>query len=186
MCSEAGVMVKICCIEGCNNKSRNRGMCIKHYTRFRRTGSPYKTISEREYHGMRNTRVYRLWANIINRCENKNTPDYPRYGGRGIYICKKWRNSFTAFYNDVGDPPFEDAQLDRIDNDDGYKPENVRWVDNLENGNNRHYEAGGVTYQKSSNRYIAQCRYYGESYYLGCFKTYAEAARAYRNFRGLD
>jgi len=179
-------MVKICCIEGCNNKSRTREMCVKHYTRFLRTGSPYKTLSGVERHGMSGTRVYKLWCNIIDRCENENTPDYVRYGGRGIYMCRKWRSSFMAFYNDVGDPPFEDAQLDRIDNDDGYKPDNVRWVDNLENCNNRFYGSSGVTYLKKINRYTAECRHYGERHYLGCFKTYAEAARAYRNFRGLD
>lgn len=65
-----------------------------------------------------------------NRCHNPNQPHYPRYGGLGIKVCDEWRNSFEAFYRDIGEPP-KDGQrwsLDRIDVYKGYEPANVRWA----------------------------------------------------------
>ena len=52
-------------------------------------------------------------------------------------MCEEWKNDFSNFYRDVGDIPFEGAELDRIDNDKGYEPNNVRWVNHKTNSNNR-------------------------------------------------
>lgn len=71
--------------------------------------------------------VYRVWGNMIQRCTNPNLDRYKDYGGRGITVCERWRNSFEAFYADVGDRP-EGMFLDRINNDGNYEPNNVRWV----------------------------------------------------------
>lgn len=87
-------------------------------------------------HGMRNTPLYAIWCAIIQRCTNPNDPAYPNYGGRGITICDQWRHDFVAFRDHVGDPP-PDLTLDRIDNDRGYEPGNVRWATRAEQNRNR-------------------------------------------------
>lgn len=78
-------------------------------------------------HSMHNTAIYHVWENMKQRCYNKNNKDYKNYGGRGISICKEWRESFEVFYKDMGDPP-SNLTLDRINNDDGYFSNNCRWV----------------------------------------------------------
>lgn len=88
-------------------------------------------------HGKTNTREYKIWAHIVQRCTNPKRVQYHRYGGRGIKICERWRNDFAAFFEDMGPAPFPDAQIDRKDNDGHYEPGNCRWVTPTENKRNR-------------------------------------------------
>lgn len=88
-------------------------------------------------HGMRHTRVYRIWNAMRQRCHNPKQPHYERYGGKGIAVCERWRQSFTAFYEDMGDPPSEVHSIDRIDPTGNYEPANCRWATPLEQRHNR-------------------------------------------------
>jgi pentatricopeptide repeat protein len=72
------------------------------------------------------TRAYSCWVRMKQRCFNPNQKDYPNYGARGISVCERWLE-FANFYEDMGDPP-PGLTLDRIDNDRGYGPGNVRWA----------------------------------------------------------
>lgn len=76
--------------------------------------------------------LYRTWKHIIDRCTNPNARQWKDYGGRGIAICSEWRLSFAAFaaYIELvlGDKPTTKHTLDRIENDSGYEPGNVRWA----------------------------------------------------------
>jgi hypothetical protein len=77
-------------------------------------------------HGQSNTQVYSVWQAMISRTTNPTDKDYKRYLGRGITVCDRWRD-YSNFLADMGERP-PGLTLDRIDNDKGYYPENVRWT----------------------------------------------------------
>jgi len=110
-------------------------------------------------HGFANkpwSREYSAWVHLRQRCLNANNPRYHDYGGRGITVCDRWKDSFENFLEDMGECPKNKSSLDRIDNDGPYSPENCRWADDTEQANNsRHckYETfNGVT--KSTAQWI--------------------------------
>ena len=86
-------------------------------------------------HGKSKTKIYYVWRGMRNRCNNKNTKSYPDYGGRGIRVCDRW-DSFDNFYADMGDKPFRGAEINRIDNDKDYDPDNCNWVTKTKNLSN--------------------------------------------------
>jgi hypothetical protein len=93
-------------------------------------------IGRKGTHCKTNTKVYRAWSKCKERCYNQTCKRYPKYGGRGITVCDRWKNSFENFYADMGDPPSREHTLGRIDNDKGYTPDNCRWETPTEQMNN--------------------------------------------------
>lgn len=85
---------------------------------------------------------YRAFAAMKNRCLNPRQARFKDYGGRGITVCDRWlrgdgsRTGFECFLMDIGPKPGPAFTLDRIDNDRGYEPSNVRWATRLEQGRN--------------------------------------------------
>lgn len=77
-----------------------------------------------------------VYKNMKSRCYCESNVGYKDYGGRGIYICDSWLESFKNFYVDMQAAYAPGLEIDRIDNDKGYSPENCRWVTRAENCRN--------------------------------------------------
>lgn len=88
-------------------------------------------------HGMWGTRVYSIWNNMKNRCDNTSCLKTAKnYHDRGINYCLKWA-SFEGFYEDMGSPPSSRHTLDRINGDEGYYKKNCRWATYSQQNKNR-------------------------------------------------
>lgn len=88
----------------------------------------------RRRHGATGTRDYRIWHNMTRRCRDQKNPAYPEYGGRGIKMAPEFE-TYEGFIAHMG--PSNGLTLDRIDNNGGYVPGNVRWTDRTTQGRNK-------------------------------------------------
>lgn len=97
-------------------------------------------------HGLEGSPIYLVWRDMKQRCYNEKNASWKYYGARGIKVCDRW-NKFENFFEDMSPRP-DKYQLDRIDNEKGYEPNNCRWVSCAENNNNRRNS------KKNRHRYI--------------------------------
>jgi hypothetical protein len=86
-------------------------------------------------HGHAETRTYKAWENMKQRCLNQRHPAWPDYGARGITVCARWMD-FRNFLADMGEVP-PSLSLERVDNDSGYGPDNCTWATRLQQNRNR-------------------------------------------------
>lgn len=107
-------------------------------------------------HGKANSRAYKVWVSMKQRCLNPKSTGYPLYGGRGITISDDWL-SFAKFYEDMGDPP-EGSSIERLDNDRGYFKDNCQWADRSQQNINKGYQnkttnIRNISYNQRDNSY---------------------------------
>lgn len=122
-------------------------------------------------HGLSKDKFYQVWNGIKQRCYNVNNKNYHNYGGRGITVCDEWYNNFQAFYDwSMENGYYDGLQIDRIDNNKGYSPDNCRWVDRYANNNNRRNNIL-FTYNNKTQSLSAWCRELNISY-KSCMTRY--------------
>lgn len=88
-------------------------------------------------HGFTNHPLWKTYKMMMARCYNPKTNGFDCYGGRGIHVCKRWRESFTNFTHDMGPKPSPSLTLERKDNSGNYTPDNCKWATTTEQGANR-------------------------------------------------
>lgn len=88
-------------------------------------------------HGGHGTLTYTRWKSMIQRCTDPSADNFKHYGGKGVMVCDRWRESFAAFRDDMGECPSVAMTLDRRDNSRGYEPGNCRWATKAEQNQHR-------------------------------------------------
>lgn len=87
--------------------------------------------------GHRVTPEWSAWKGMKQRCYLPTNAKFSLYGGRGIRVCKRWRNSFETFLADMGRKPSPSHSLERRDVDGDYEPNNCRWATQKEQCRNQ-------------------------------------------------
>lgn len=99
-----------------------------------------RLLSRNTKHGQGTANNYTVefstWRRIKQRCYNAKAPHYKDYGGRGIIMSDEWKNSFTAFFSDMGLRPSSLHSIDRINNDGNYEKGNCKWSTQKEQSRN--------------------------------------------------
>lgn len=95
-----------------------------------------RAVSSNTTHGMSNSTEFDIWNSMKQRCTNPANRAFRDYGGRGIRVCSRWTASFAHFLEDVGPRP-KGMQLERMNNEKGYEPGNVRWATRIEQARNK-------------------------------------------------
>lgn len=156
----------------CNIKASNTTSC----------GCAHKEITTK--HGQYKSRLYKTWQNMISRCHIKGSTCYDNYGARGIVVCNEWKKDFASFQLWAKDNGYEDnLQIDRIDNNGNYEPNNCRFVSNAENNavgrknpssvNKSGY--CGVCFDKTTNKWRAYIEIFKQRKELGYYETKEDA-----------
>lgn len=134
-------------------------------------------------HGLSKHPLFGVWKSMRGRCFDESCVTWKYYGGRGITVCDEWAASFEAFYAFAMANGWKSGlQIDRIDNDGPYSPDNCRLVSAHENSINRRPARSGlpVGVYRSGRRFMARVQLDGKRFYLGSYDTPEEAEEQYR------
>ena len=168
-CKEVGIKREAVC----------KNMCTMHYSRFITHGDPMF----KKNHGMYHTKENKTWRGIKQRCLNPKNSDYKYYGGRGVTICDRWIDSFSNFYEDMGDCP-SGYSIDRIDVNGNYEPGNCRWADSTTQCINQRLRKDnisgckGVSFCRASKKWKSYISFNKRNITLGTYKQKEDAIKA--------
>lgn len=149
--------------------------------------------------GCENHPLYPRWLSMRDRCNNPNNARYARYGARGIKVSplfdsfKDYVACLSGLENCPDDLSNTNLQVDRINNDLGYFPENLRWVSSATNSCNKTHSQDystskfrGIYYCNTFKRWIASVTYKGKKILSSHHKSEKEALLARNEFIQLN
>ena len=142
---------------------------------------------KREFHGMKGTTEYNSWESMKKRCYYKKHDSYINYGGVGVKVCDRWKNSFLSFFEDMGKKPNKTYTIDRIDTKGDYTPDNCRWASKTTQSRNRGVQKNnitkvtGVNFYKKTSRYKVHITVDYNTIHLGYYTTIKEAIEVRKN-----
>lgn len=159
----------VCKCDCGNIKEVRRSCLVKGLTK---SCGCYKRDKAREHgrkmmtkHGWYGTRVYNIWHQIVDRCDNPRSTQYRNYGERGIRICEEWRNHPERFCEWAMANGYEDGlSIDRIDVNGDYEPNNCRWITMEEQQTNKRNNVL-ITYKGKTQCIAEWSRELGVSYH---------------------
>jgi len=146
-----------------------------------------QTIKANRKYGRENRSICNVFYNMKNRCYNSKSKHYKNYGGRGIKIYDKWLQNLNNFIDWCNKNGYEKGlEIDRIDNDGNYSPDNCRFVTHKKNNENVRLlrvtnKSGfrGVSWSKQHKKWIAQIYLKGKRTFLGLYDNPVNAAIKY-------
>lgn len=192
-----------CKIENCNRIGWpingkmyfTKGYCRSHYRRYSLGQDPSLPIQKRPRKtppphcyakdGRRSHPLHNIYWGIRTRCYNPKHKSYPSYGLRGIKVYKEWLEPIQGFIKfveyielNLGERPSADHTIDRIDNDKGYEPGNLRWASKQLQVINQGLPKNNTTGQKGvycaktgEKKWYAQLKFDGKIKGLGSYAT---------------
>ena len=150
---------------------------------------PRRTNTE----NLQNHPYYTMWNSLVQRCTNPKAAHYASYGGRGINVHPTWRESrvFLQYCDEVLGQKPQGYSLDRIDNNKGYEPGNIRWASswaqqtNQRRQRNNRSKFTGLYYDKDRDCWVISINRCNINIIRKRYKTYSDAITALVGIRQL-
>jgi len=142
-------------------------------------------------HGKHNSKIYKVFYGIKNRCYSKNNTNYKDYGGRGVTICDEWMNNPLSFVEWALNNGYKDGlEIDKDIKSEElginpplYSPETCIFVTSKENGhhkrvrNDNQLGLTGVYYDKARGKFASTVHNNGKTLFRKRFNTIEEASK---------